>query len=208
MRAHQHQVGEVGARNQQHERDSTQEHEQRRTRVANQVFLQRNDKRAPILVLIGVCKLETPGDRVHVCLRLRDGDARPQLGEAAIVVVAAYGTLLRRPRERQEHLPLLHERECGRRHANHRVLNAVQRDCLADYRRVTPEARSKERIGDDGRARPALAILLFGEAAANRRGHAKDRQEVGRRPQHEHRVRFAIAGQRHAPAAVDRDALE
>ena len=76
VRAHQHQVGEVGAGDQQHQRDRAEQDQERRPRVAHQVVLQRHDQRAPVLVVGGILRGQAQRDRCQIGLRPLDA-ARP-----------------------------------------------------------------------------------------------------------------------------------
>ena len=109
MGAHEHQVREIGARDEQHERNRAEQHEQRQPRVADEILVQGHDERAPVFVLGGVLQREAAGDRIELRLRAGHGDARFQLGHAAVVVVVANGAVFRRPQQRRPHLHLLEE---------------------------------------------------------------------------------------------------
>ena len=104
VRPHQHQVGEIRARDQQHQRDGAEEHQQRRAHVANHVFLQRPHQRAPVLVVVRILRLEPRRDRRHVGLSARHIDARLEFRDAEIVVVIANGLGLPRS-TRAAHTP-------------------------------------------------------------------------------------------------------
>ena len=96
VRPHQHQVGEVRARDQQHERDGAEQHQERGAHVANHVVLQRQHQRTPVLVVVGILRFEPLRDRRHVGLGPRDIDARFELRDADVVVVVANGARLPR----------------------------------------------------------------------------------------------------------------
>ena len=74
-RAGQEQVGDVGAGDEEHERDRPGEHEQRRAHVAGQLFAKRHDPRRPAGVEVGKHPRQVGGDLRHVLLRARERDA-------------------------------------------------------------------------------------------------------------------------------------
>ena len=60
------QVGDVDARNQQHERDRPEQQQQRRPQVADDRFVQRPDADAHVLVLIGELRREPRCDHASL----------------------------------------------------------------------------------------------------------------------------------------------
>ncbi len=71
-RAREEQVADVGARDQQHERDRGEQHHQRHADVADDQLLQRDDGGAPAGVLLRILALEPHRDRFHLGFRLRE----------------------------------------------------------------------------------------------------------------------------------------
>jgi hypothetical protein len=79
--ARQQQVRDVGARNQEHERDRAREDEKGGPVLARQLFVERNDARAPACVARRKLRRERSRDGCHLGLRLRDGEPRFQSAE-------------------------------------------------------------------------------------------------------------------------------
>ena len=89
VRADEHQVGKVGAGNEQDQRDRPEQDHQRGPGVGHEVVVQRHDQRAPVFVVGGVLEREAIGDSRQIGLGALDADARLELRDAAIVVIAA-----------------------------------------------------------------------------------------------------------------------
>ena len=90
-RLREHEVRDVGAGDQEHEADRAEEHEQRRSHVADEVLVQRDDRGAPAFVVLRILRREPGGDGVHLAARGLDGDAFLQPREDPEVVDAADG---------------------------------------------------------------------------------------------------------------------
>jgi hypothetical protein len=156
--AHQQQVGQVGAGDEQHQRDGAEQHQQRQPRVADQILLQRHDQRTPVLVLSGILLRQACGQRIQVGLGLRHRNTGLQLGHGAL------GDVGGAPAQRRPDLNLLEERR--RRHdADHRVRGEVEQNRPAEDRRVAAEAGAPEGVAQQHGRRAAVAVVLGGEAA-------------------------------------------
>ncbi len=77
--AGQQEIGDVDAGDQEHKSDRAQQQPQGQLSLLGQeVVFQRLDPRAPSLVALRILLRDVGGDRVHIGLRLLDGDARLQ----------------------------------------------------------------------------------------------------------------------------------
>ena len=139
-RPRQHQVRDVRARDQEHERDGAQENHQRRPDIGNQILVQRNDHRSPAFVVLGILLLEAARDDRHLRVRRLQIDVAAQPGDDRGVVVVADGALLIGQGQRRPQLcilgksePRAHDAHDGERLAAERQLCA--RGC-SDRRRT------------------------------------------------------------------------
>jgi hypothetical protein len=178
-RAHQQQVGDVGAGDQQHEPDRAHEDQQRRLHVADDLVAHRRQlDRQPRAVGLGVLRLQPPvHGRQHAARavqrhpRLEPSDHRQELGATAEGRVGAL---------RHQQVGGARQHQPGRRDADHRARDAVERDRPADDRRVATEAPLPEGVAEHDDARHAAALLVGREAAAEHRRRAEHAQVVGR----------------------------
>ena len=184
--AHQHQVGEVGAGDEQHERDRAEQDEQRQPGVADQVVVQRHDQRAPVLVVGRVLLLPGARDRVEIGLRRAPRHARLQLGHGAIVVVVAHGAIVGLPRQRHPHLHLLEKR---RRRARRRPRCAAVRSSRIGWPTiggVGAEAASARSL--------SLSSTVGGRARRGPRRCVNPRPTIGARPKIGRKLRRGAHG--------------
>ena len=161
---HQHQVGEVGAGDEQHQGDGAEQDEQRRARVTDQVFVQGDDQRTPVLVVGGILRRQPQRNRVEVGLGPLDGRRRA----SAFRPRDSCGC--RAPRDRPVSTPAeptpSHPR--GTRGSEPRPPPCAGGDPAAGSGRrcrIGAESRAPERLAQQDRVRPALSILIGDEAA-------------------------------------------
>src|SRR5204863_8695439 len=98
-------IRNIDTGNQQNKSDGPQQNQQRRTYVADQVRVERQNYCAPALIVSGILLFEAARNCVHLSLRLLDVHAGPQAPDYQIIVVTANDSVLVRPSERCPHLP-------------------------------------------------------------------------------------------------------
>src|SRR5437773_4186406 len=132
-------VGHVGASNQKHQSDSSQQDDQRLTDLVRQGALKPENLHSEIPVRW--IPLGQPGsDSVHVGLSVLGCDARLEAGHDAEVMTLALRQLLERPM-RYPHVGLADGKAKTRRHdAGHGVALAVDSDCPSDQPGIRTEA--------------------------------------------------------------------
>ena len=203
----QHEVGHVRARDQEDEAHRAEQHEQRRPHIADEVLVQRDDRRPPALVVRGVLGRKPRGDGVH--LRPCAGDARAglQAREHQEVVDPADGPFFGREGEGNPEPAVLGETAPGREHADHGVLLAVGDEVAPDRSGVRAETRLPEFFREDRHAMAGLVVAGC-EEPSGERAYAEDGEEVGRDVRRRDRFRLSRTGQRHAVGGQDRHLLE
>ena len=95
----EHEVGDIGASNEENESDGTEKEEQSGTNINDELFAQRKDGGAPALVIFGIELLKASGDGAELGLCLADINGGLEAGNDEIVVIAANGALLAGPGE-------------------------------------------------------------------------------------------------------------
>ena len=154
LRPRQHQVGDIDARDQQHEPDGGAEHHQRRLDVARHDFTQRTDREAQLLVRIRAWMLrdERRGSRVTLGLGVRDRRAwREPPDERSAPIQSG-----RREAEREPDIDALFHVVGGRqidtevrpRHADHLHVIVVHDEMPADDPRVSLESPLPQFVTD------------------------------------------------------------
>ena len=116
-RPRQQQAGDVGARDQQHERHGADKDDDRRADVPDDLVLQGNDAEGETTVRWIDIRMLLPqprGQCVHLCLGLRRRDPHLQLREDVVVLAAADLRCLGPERQRQQDLCV--GRDAERRH--------------------------------------------------------------------------------------------
>ena len=108
--AREQEIGDVGACDQENERDGAEQNYQGAAGVADDLFLQRHDSEGEAAIgriFLGMILAEAGGERVHFGLRLRDGDAGLELADDVVVFVVAILRGIRLHRKRQENFGLI-----------------------------------------------------------------------------------------------------
>ena len=121
----QRQVGEVRARDQQHEPDRRQQHPQRALHVADDAVVKWREIYPHSGIRVGILLLQPRGDDIHLGLHLRDANAGFQMSDGAEDAELAVLHLLRRVGH--PHQPRVRARPArgglqGLRHARRRAL--------------------------------------------------------------------------------------
>ncbi len=181
-RARQQQVRHVGAGDQQHEADRSEQHEKDALDAADDVFLEGHEGDPRPLVRLRVRRLQVPRDPVHVRAGLLRGHPRAQAtddaGPHADPAVAK--GLIRPLSDRYVDVRFVGHGRTGRRHADDGVGLAVERDALArDVLRHRELALPHALPQHDDRPGTGL-VLLRKKRPAQHRLDAEQRKELGR----------------------------
>ena len=205
--AREQQVGDVGARDQEQERDRAGQGLERGTRGADHDFVERLELERMVLGVGHVAGRHAGapvGDqRVELGARRDQRRLRSQAAEQIEKVAAAAGAVLGPERERQPHRNVaLLEVEARRHHAQQRARGAVDDHRPADDRGRGAERLDPQAVRDDGDRRTTLDVLRFGEDASERRRHAEHREEARAHPRAVHAHRPILAGDAHVRDAV------
>ena len=178
-RAGENEVGDVGARDQEHEAHGPEQDEQRRPDVADEVLVEGQDGGAPALVVRRVLRGQPGRDGVHLGPRRIQRDAVLQAGEHAEVVNRPQRPVLRRQNERDPDAGLRRIGQLLRKHAHDLVALAVQDHGASDDGGTGAEAALPHLLGDDRHILAGL-VVAGGEGAADQRARAHDRKELAR----------------------------
>ena len=164
-RARQQKVRDVGARDQQDQRDRAHQEEQRRTHRADQLLLQRDADKCLVLVGVRERRFETPADRPQLGVRRLERDPGFQKRHGAVVVGSPRPALGLR-RDRDPHVRVAWKRE-RRGHDTHDLVDdAFQAQRPANRPRAGSEVALRERHADD---RAACRIVQLEPAPERRR---------------------------------------
>ena len=211
--ARQQQVGDVGARDQQHGRHRAEQRDQGGPVVLDQHILEWPDD-DPVHAVARVRGVDAGGDGGQLGLRRRQRDAGTQPADRLQERRAALiGPLRREARGQHRHPDLRRvlgvegKLEARRHDADDDDRIAVEQRRLADDRRVAPEGARPQRLGDHRRPLGAVRVVAGFERAAGDRRHAQQREDVGRDDGHRNRRRLAVAGQRDGGRRVPGDVL-
>ena len=199
-RARQQQAGDVRARDQQHETDGAEQHQERGADAADDLVAQRlQPDGAPRVGLWKVPRLPL-GECLELGARRREARARLQAGEDLEVVhvplgeqVARHVERRRGHDERREHpdARVLGIVEGSRHDAEDRVRHAVDLDPAADDRRVACQLALPDALADDDQRLCGAAVGRGRERPAHERRHREDVEVVGRDARGRHALRLA-----------------
>ena len=189
-RARQQQVGNVATGDQQHEADGAEQHVEGEAHVADDLVDQRNDadRQTAVRRIVGrILLLHSIRDSVHLGLRAFDGDAGLERREDVVVLAVALRLRAGGQRQRKQQIDVLNpvhrrhdlfvEREVFRHHADHGEVVAVERERLADDRRIGAEASLPESVRENHRQRLPRLILFGGKHSAQCDVRAEDGKE-------------------------------
>ncbi len=207
--AHEQQVCDIRAPDQEHERDGPRQQSKCRAHILYELILRPRHQRPAVPVRLGELRLELSCDGVHLHPRLleRHAGLQPRDGEDA----GMPATILRqrgRPRTESDiDVRRLKELESRGQDADHRVRPVVEQerstDRIAARKSPLREARAQNRQVFS--ARPILAV---GEVAASFDGYAKQRQQCGGDHLRRDPLGIARARHRHARGAKRRHSGE
>src|SRR5262245_7369867 len=139
-RAGKRQIGDIGAGDQQHERDRGHYHQRRRFIFAHGVFEDRENSHAPPGVRVRILLFQPSGDRVQIGLRLPDRDAFFQPPDHQAKVIAAIAHRFRRHRHRRQKLGAIRIDHVRRHYADNRARDPVDVGRPAHDIRIAAEA--------------------------------------------------------------------
>ena len=206
----QHQVREVGAADQQDERDGGDEHEQRGANVLDDLFVVRRDAHREVLARVRVLLLDATRHGIHVGHRLLDADARLHLPDALQTRMRA--ARRERSHEQSERQPDVGQpRRETHRHghdADDHVRLPVQRQGATDDAGIRLEMTAPQPLADDGDAIGARLIFRRGKGAARERRDTHRLEHARRRERSVQPLGIAGSGQVDGGAAIDADVLE
>ena len=185
-RAHEQQVGDVRARDQQNQGDRSREHHQGRARPADCAIAQRRHAKDALGIRIRVAEIRArvaTRDRIGIRLHVLNAHARRQPRDSPQVSEPA-GDLL--PREavhrldvRRPHVHVVERRrQIDAERADDRMRCAVQRQRGADGVGPHAEAARPEAAREDHYGRTRGSILFVRDASSGRHRHAEHVKEA------------------------------
>ena len=226
-RPREQQVGDVHAGNEQHERHESQQHQHGQPNISDDGLDQRHriDRERGVTPVL----LADPGgglQHVAPCLLQRHAGLQAR-HHVEVLVAAALGLCLRPERQRQEHIHLTNAGDRGHDLAVHQEVpledaddleliagfarartKAVERDRLADDRRIAAERALPERVAENHDGRLARHVLVSPQETPVHRPGAEQRKQTGRGLERLDALRLVRANQRADAPARDRHQLE
>ena len=180
--AGQHQVGQIGAGDEQHHAHDGQQDPHERADGTGQVGPEGHDVGSPARHALGVRGLEPGGDRVELRVGPLGRDAGRQAADGAPLVGAAVRALARRgePETRPGLHVVIREAEARSHHPHDLVRLIVQSDTASEDALVAAEPRAPETPAEHDGAGGSRTPLLGREEPSERRPRPED-AEGGRR---------------------------
>ena len=178
-RARQQQARDVGAGDDQQKRRRAEQREERRPEDADDLGRERNRTRGVVAVGGWIFNPEALRQRAQLVVRSLDGDTRFQPGDRLHEMGAA-AVLGDVPRDAMPDVGPVRIRKPLRHHADDGEQRAVERDRLADNRRVAAETFAPQAMADH-RDPVARVGGTLRETGAEHRLHAEHGEEVRRR---------------------------
>ena len=206
--AREQQIGDVRARNQQHERHRAQQHEQRRPDVLHEHVLQRRHARADAAIELRILGLELlrdacPSRRAPARSRRRRATAPPagcpdaSRDRRAASPPTAPSARRHRPAETARSRPAARRRRCRA---------ACRAECCVRARRARRRSAASTGCGSGSTTPGAPGLIVgCGEHAAERQLDAEQRQQRRRHHPRRQPLGLADAGQRHLQRAKRAD---
>src|SRR5262249_6823257 len=191
-------VGDVGARDQQHKSDSS--HQQQRelaSQIARRVFADGQHAKLPVLVKIGEHFGLTLADRLHLCADGGERDTGLQSAYAPDVPYVAHGAMFRIDDQRHPSFDGHRKVEALGHYANDRETLAINFDVLAENVGIGGKASLPQAVAQDDFLIFARFFFLGKERAAEFRLHADQAEEIGSHVEALNLLRLADAGQIH-----------
>ena len=201
-------IGDVGAGDEEDERDGAEHHKQGGTNIADGLITEGMNDGAPSFVLGGVGLFEALGDGVHLGLRLLDGDSGFEAADGEVVMVVANG----RGGGSEGHgnpysgeAGLVHRRAHD---ADDSVGVAVEVDGFADGSGIVGVMSLPEFVAEDDLAVLAWVVFVRAEDAAVDGFDSEGREEVCADGAGGDGFGFACAGDVKACSGVDGHLVE
>ena len=161
--AGEQQVGDVAARDEEHERHRAEQDEQPLTVVADDFRVKGIRDPDPDLVVVGILLRHLLINRLQFRIRLRDRHAAREPPDSGQVVVVVAGELLRREGDRcPQFRGVGGDVEGGRHHADDGVRDAVQTNLPAEDPGIGAETSRPQPVAEHGHA--GLTRGVFGLA--------------------------------------------
>ena len=178
--ARQQEVGDVGARDQQHQRHGAQQDQHRRLRQAADHLGHRLHDDAPLLLEVGILRVQLLLDALEIRVGARDGGRGREPAEDAAPVPRARGAVAaRRQHHRHEERVVLHHPRAPGQHADHGARDLVEHHSAPDDAGVGAEAGAPEVFRDHHDVGVAAGtVLVRQESAAQQRRDAQHLQEL------------------------------
>ena len=177
-RAREHQVGDIGAGDQQYKRYRSKQDQQRGLElVRNKQPEECLDINAPVFHFRKLLR-DATGDSVHLSLRLLDRDAAPETRDRRNYVIQTW-LAAGVNSQRCPNLSLSQNRQrCGR-DSYECVNRAVQRQVLSDERSIAVEAALPYGFADHGHRRGARQVLALAKGPACHGLNTQQRNQRG-----------------------------
>ena len=202
-KARQHEVGDVRARNEKHAPYGAEQQQITLSLLPDRIVQDWHDLDFRRRVEVGgVRDAVIGGDDVHRFLRLRQRCAGPQsrggLKEKAAPVQLRLSQKWHVGRPRDPNLKLIQRERGGRfrKDADDVVRRAIERQRLAEHRRIAVEALAPHRMADQHDVRAAGSIFGRREIAADLRLQTQRGQQRGVGQEADDLFRIPVAGQR------------
>ena len=179
LRAGEQEVREVGAGNGEHEADHSHEHEEHRAHLPHEALVHGGKWEGDLAVRLGMLALQPGGERVHLRLRLGEGDtgtqAREDLEDPERPVLLLLGSGRERRLEGEpEQEPSVRELELRPHHAHDLVRSAVETEGLPEHAGVRSEPPRPQPVRQDH----DLPALVVGHEGPSESGAAEEREEA------------------------------
>jgi hypothetical protein len=200
------QVGDVGARNEQHERDRRHHEKHHRAEIPRRILANRLHFRAPAGVRVRILCGQPRGDSLQIASALLY--RRPRVEPAHDTPRVIPAVLERIHTHRRPRAGCVGKLEARRHDADHGMRNTVDHQLLAEHVGAAAEALAPEAIAEDDHPRCADAVFVLVKVAADRRRNA---ERVEHRPRDVRAldvVRAVVLCEVERRPVVDADALE
>ena len=206
--AREHQVGDIGAGDEQHDRDRRSKQDEREARIADHLFAERHDLDSPVRARLRVAvrefATESFSDLIQIGLGPRQRGVGPQPDHHAEILIAASVGAITRPVVRHPEIRgRLEEADGGVGEAHARRHDAgdlrpygADDDRPPDDRGIRTEPAPPERVAHERHRRRAGRAIGLRERAAQRGRDREQREERRRDDVRDRAFRFADAAAR------------
>jgi hypothetical protein len=217
LHAHEQQVRDVRAGDEQHEDDRAHEDPEDAADVAHEVLLERpqagSEARLLEHLLVEAARGREPLERHrqqarHVRVGLREGGARLEPGHALVAELPEQHLGPVEPQREDEGVFEVEEAEVARHHADDLHRLSVDGERPPDRGRIATELGLPIAVAEDDGGRAARLVVLAGERAAEEGGHAKEGKDSVGHAQHRDPLRLRQPGHACRPFLPQPDVLE